>query len=154
MNHRTSLNIISKKRLKQILNARKVATMLSFAVIIIMALLALTSCANNKVVAKIYNYEDGKRTEIRKTVTEKDEGFLFDLLNENYSLGNATGEEKPNYTIVYNEGSTGEYEYMIIADLETDVVTIITDDNDGVTAPRLLNSYKTALEFYDFIAKK
>ncbi|MDD2268657.1 MAG: hypothetical protein PHY15_03775 [Eubacteriales bacterium] len=154
MNHRTSQNIINKKRLKQFRNSRVITTSLCFAFIIVLALIAFTSCSSGKEVAKIYSYENGERVKLQKTVFEKNEDFLFDLLNVTYSLGNATGAEEPNYTIVYNEGVTGEYEYKLIVDLETDIVTIITDDNDGVTAPKLLNSYTTALDFYDFISKK
>lgn len=123
-----------------------------FWLISLAALLLISSCGSNKTYAKIYGFENGELQELYKTVTKKDEDFLIDLINSNYPIGQATGMEESNFVIIYYEGTKDEYRYKLIVDLETDVLTYITDD-DGITAPRVFNSHTTSLEFYDFLSK-
>ena len=131
--------------------AKIISVTLAFWLVIILALFTLSSCAGEPL-AKIYRYNADGELEFYKNVTTKDEKFLLEVINNNYLIGYATGEEKADYALIYNQGTEGEYIYKLIVNLETDVLTYITDDNDGVTAPRVFNSYTTALEFYDFLS--
>ena len=144
--------IFKQKRIHRYKRAQIVSVTLAFWLVLILALISLSSCAGEPV-AKIYRYNDDGELEFYKNVPEKDEDFLLEVINNNYPMGYATGEEKPNYAIIYNQGTENEYVYKLLVNLETDVLTYITDDNDGNTAPRVFNSYKTALEFYDFLSK-
>lgn len=132
--------------------AKIISVTLAFWLVIILALITLSSCAGEPL-AKIYRYKDDGELEIYKNVTVKDEEFLLDLINNNYTIGYATGEEKADFALIYNQGTDSEYVYKLIVNLETDVLTYVTDDNDGNTAPRVYNSYTTSLEFYDFLSK-
>ena len=130
------------------LNRIKKIISLFFIIIII---LGISSCGS-PAVAKIYGYENGNKTKLLRSVTSADEEFLIDLINIKTPSGYATGQEEPNFAIVYGSGTDNEYMYLIIADLETDTVTYITDSQDQ-TMPTINSSYTTALDFYDFVGQ-
>ena len=143
---------VLKSRIQRHKKAKIICVSLAFWLVIILALMTLSACAGESV-AKIYRYNEDGEKKLLKNVTEKDEDFLIDLINNNYLIGYATGEEKADFELIYNQGTENEYVYKLIVNLETDVLTYITDDNDGITAPRVYNSNITSLEFYDFLAK-
>ncbi|HBL83915.1 MAG: hypothetical protein A2Y17_03785 [Clostridiales bacterium GWF2_38_85] len=120
--------------------------------IVISIVLLLASCSSSAPVAKIYGYENGELTTLYRNVTAENEEFVIELINNKTPQGYASGQEKPNFAIVYNSGTEGEYTYLIMADLETDVITYITDSYDETIAAMLYSSYTTALDFYDFIS--
>lgn len=143
---------VLKSQTQSYRKSKIISVTLAFWLVIIFALMTLSSCAG-KPIAKIYRYNEDGELEFYKNVTAKDEEFLLDLINNNYPMGYATGEEKADFELIYNQGTENEYVYKLIVNLETDVLTYITDNNDGNTAPRVYNSYTTSLEFYDFISK-
>ena len=124
----------------------------SITLILISIVLLLSSCNSSTPIAKIYGYQNGELTKLYRNISAEDEAFVIEMINNKTPLGYASGQEEPNFAIVYNIGTEGEYTYLIMADLETDTVAYITDSYDETIAAMLYNSYTTALDFYDFIS--
>jgi len=132
---------------------------LFFVLSCLMALTLLTGCSSTSGKTCVYALENGE-WELKMKISEKDEDefdFLITATTGGTPWGYVTGDEEPNYRIVFNEGTESEAMYELIVNIRDDTVAYIepdlfADESSSYDMREVYISYTSALNFYDFVS--
>ena len=92
---------------------------LFFVLSCLMALTLLAGCSSTSGKTCVYALENGE-WELKMKISEKDEDefdFLITATTGGTPWGYVTGDEEPNYRIVFNEGTESEAMYELIVNI-------------------------------------